>query len=98
MGYHNTICIGAVWMKPTIRSIIMIQPTYNDFEMATEELARIHNAHSVQGEQSSAVQIDMKQWALKAGLWPTAEYSEIVEAHAEARGWKQENFTGMETL
>jgi hypothetical protein len=77
---------------------MMTQPIYNDLYIATDELARIHKAQPVQGEQSNEVQADMKQWALKAGMWATAEYNEIVEAHAKARGWKQEYFTGMETL
>ena len=74
----------------------MTVSTRNGFEIISDELAKINKPHPVQGEQSSAVQIDMKQWAIKAGLWPTAEYGEIVEAHAEARGWKQEGFNGME--
>jgi hypothetical protein len=29
-------------------------------------------------------------------MWPAAHYQDIVLAHAEARGWTQEDFTGME--
>ncbi len=78
----------------------MKQPIYHNLYAAaiTDELIRIHQAQPVQGEQSSAIQMDMKQWALKAGMWATAEYSEIVEAYAKACGWKQEYFTGMEIL
>ena len=60
------------------------------------ESARINECENVQGEQSIAVQMDMKCWAIKVGMWATAEYGDIVEAHAEARGWKQKPLTGME--
>ena len=61
-----------------------------------KESAKINECENVQGEQSSAVQRDMKCWALKVGMWADADYSAIVEAHAEARGWKQKPLTGME--
>ena len=66
------------------------------------------NPMTAQGEQSCAVQMDMKQWAIKAGMWPNSEiygtnvqasdYIDIVEAHAAACGWKQEGFDGMEII
>ena len=67
-----------------------------DAEFETDQSAKINECENVQGEQSSAVQKDMKCWALKVGMWADADYSAIVEAHAEARGWKQKAFTGME--
>ena len=70
--------------------------TRNGFGVAVDEVERIY-AENVQGEQSSAVQSDMKQWALKEGHWPDMDYIHMVAAHAEARGWTQEGFTGMET-
>jgi hypothetical protein len=72
-----------------------IQKTRNSFEIAEEEINRLE-ALPVQGEQSIMVQRDMKQWALKEGHWPHMDYIHMVAAHAEARGWTQEGFTGME--
>ena len=60
-----------------------------------EEVDRI-NAGTAQGEQSIAVQHDMKQWAVENEMWPSSAYSNIIMAHAAARGWTQEGFTGME--
>jgi len=68
----------------------------NSTDLIFEEVDRI-NAKTAQGEQSIMVQSDMKQWAQKEGLWPQINYHRIVEAHAEARGWTQEGFTGLET-
>lgn len=72
-----------------------IQETRNGFGVVVDEVERIY-AENVQGEQSSAVQSDMKQWALKEGHWPDMDYIHMVAAHAEARGWTQKGFTGME--
>jgi hypothetical protein len=60
-----------------------------------EEVDRI-NAGTAQGEQSIMVQRDMKQWAEAEGWWPASHYQDIVLGHAEARGWTQEGFTGLE--
>tara|TARA_R110000822_G_scaffold36470_1_gene102610 strand:- start:3908 stop:4135 length:228 start_codon:yes stop_codon:yes gene_type:complete len=55
----------------------------------------------LQGEQSAMVHLDMKEWALKNGLWDT-EYSDIIDykdtiiLYAIDRGWLQSNFTGLE--
>lgn len=62
-----------------------------------EELERI-NALPFQGEQSSMVQFDMKKWAQKEGHWPQMDYVHMIAAHAVARGWTQEGFTGMEIV
>ena len=75
----------------------MIQSTRGGFEMAEDEMNRVH-AETAQGKQSIAVQIDMKSWAKQEGLWPSANYKRIVRKHAEARGWMQEGFTGMEII
>ena len=74
-----------------------IQETRNGFEIAEEEINRLE-AKPIQGKQSTAVQIDMKKWALKEGLWPSSNYGRIIRRHAEARGWTQEGFTGMEII
>lgn len=60
-----------------------------------EESDRV-NASPAQGEQSIAVQLDMKKWAVENGAWASDHYAVIVDKHAEARGWKQTNFTGLE--
>ena len=67
----------------------------NSTDFIFEEVDRI-NAQPAQGEQSIAVQSDMKKWAEQEGMWPSSVYSNIIIAHAEARGWTQEGFTGME--
>lgn len=74
-----------------------IQETSDGFEIAAEEMDRIY-AETTQGEQSIMVQVDMKKWAQKEGLWPHSHYDNIIGAHADARGWTQEGFTGMEVV
>lgn len=69
----------------------------NDILFCEDENNRI-NAESAQGTQSIMVQSDMKAYALKAGLWPNSDYKRIIRRHAEARGWTQEGFTGMEII
>ena len=69
----------------------------NSTDLIFEEVDRI-NALPAQGEQSSAVQSDMKQWALKEGHWPMMDYVHMVAAHAVARGWTQEGFDEMEVI
>lgn len=75
----------------------MIQSTQNGFEIAEEEIDRIH-ADTAQGEQSIAVQIDMKRWALKEGLWSSETYKNIIVLYAIAQGWLQEYNDGMEIV
>lgn len=67
----------------------------NEMDFILDEVARI-NPEDVQGEQSTAVQKDMKQWALKESHWPSMDYIHMIAAHAVARGWTQEGFTGLE--
>lgn len=74
-----------------------IQETCNGFEMAEEEINSLE-ALPVQGEQSCMVQTDMKKWAQKEGLWPQMHYRTIIDRNAEARGWDQVGFTGMEIV
>ena len=66
-----------------------------DMLFIEEEQNRI-NAGTAQGEQSIMVQLDMKKWAVENDMWPVSQYVNIVDAHAVARGWTQEGFTGME--
>ena len=69
----------------------------NSTDYIFEEVDRI-NAQPVQGEQSIMVQHDMKKWAVENEMWPHVQYQSIVDAHAEARGWTQDNFTGLEIV
>lgn len=62
-----------------------------DMIFIEDEQRRI-DAQPAQGEQSSAVQSDMKKWAQKEGMWPQIDYKAMIDAHAEARGWTQESF------
>ena len=68
-----------------------------DMLLIEEEQNRI-NAQPAQGEQSIAVQHDMKKWAEKEGHWPQMAYVHMVAAHAVARGWTQEGFDEMEII
>lgn len=69
----------------------------NSTDLIFEEVDHI-NAKPVQGEQSIMVQRDMKKWAEKEGHWPQMDYIHMIAAHAVARGWTQEGFTGMEIV
>lgn len=69
--------------------------TPNSTDLIFEEVDHI-NAKPAQGEQATMVQIDCKNWAKKEGLWPQINYYRLMECHAEARGWTQEGFTGLE--
>lgn len=68
-----------------------------EMDIIQDEISRI-NADTAQGEQSTMVQKDMKQWALKEGHWPQMDYVHMIAAHGVARGWTQEGFTGMELI
>lgn len=69
----------------------------NSTDFILEEVDRI-NAGTAQGEQSIMIQSEMKRWGLDTGMWPNSHYQDIVLAHAEARGWTQDGFTGMEVV
>jgi len=75
----------------------MIQSTQNGFEIAEEEMNRVY-AETAQGEQSIAVQRDMKAWAVKKGIWLSEHYKNIIVLHAIDRGWLQEYDNGMEIV
>ena len=69
----------------------------DEMKFVEDEEFRI-NALPFQGEQSTMVQIDMKKWAEKQGHWPQMDYIHMIAAHAVARGWTQEGFSGMEII
>jgi hypothetical protein len=68
----------------------------NETDLIFEEVDRI-NAGTALGEQAAMIQSDMKKWAVKEGHWPQMDYIHMIAAHAVARGWTQEGFTGLET-
>ena len=67
-------------------------------QIFVEEEQRRIEPYTMQGEQSSMIQSDMKKWAEKEGMWPQIDYKAMIDAHAEARGWTQEEFTGLEII
>lgn len=69
----------------------------SDAQMIWDEVNKV-NAGTAQGQQSIMMQLEMKAWAIKVGMWPNAEYKDIVDAHAEARGWSQSDVDGMQLI
>lgn len=67
-----------------------------DIKFIEDEQRRI-NAWKQEGDMEAEVKSDMGKWAKATGVWGSMHYSHIVEDFAEARGWTQEGFTGMET-
>ena len=67
-------------------------------DMLIEEEIRRVSPEMAQGELPTMILRDMKIWALKKGLWNSEPYNDLVVLHAQARGWLQENFTGMEII
>lgn len=73
----------------------------NEMDIIQEEIDRIYPGFAI-GEQSTMVESDMKKWAVDQDMlskdhivW-SKSYWKIIYEHAVARGWTQENFTGME--
>jgi len=62
--------------------------TMDDCIFIENEVFRI-NAETVLGEQSTAVQHDMKKWAVENNMWPQSHYDDIVREHARNLGWLQ---------
>lgn len=71
--------------------------TMDDCIFIEDEVYRI-NAGTAQGEQSIMIQSEMKRWGLANDMWPNSLYKDIIDTHAEARGWTQDGFTGMEVV
>lgn len=68
-----------------------------DIKFVETEVNRI-NAEVMLGEQAAMIQSDMKRFAVSNDMWPTSVYKDLINAHAEYRGWLQEGFTGMEIM
>ena len=62
-----------------------------------EEYRRIE-PYICEGDMQAEVKSDMGKWAKATGVWGSMHYSHIVDAYAEARGWTQEDFTGLEII
>lgn len=69
----------------------------NEMDIIQEEIDRVYAEPAI-SEQAVMIQSDMKQWALKEGHWPQMDYIHMIAAHAVARGWTQESFSGMEII
>jgi hypothetical protein len=72
-----------------------IQKFAMDSLFQEEEYRRIE-PYVCEGDMQAEVKSDMGKWAKATGVWGSMHYSHIVEAFAEARGWTQEGFTGLE--
>lgn len=77
---------------------------YSDIEkfaidnLFIEEESRRIDPYVCEGDMQAEVKSDMGKWAKATGVWGSMHYSHIVEAFAEARGWTQEGFTGLEII
>ena len=69
-------------------------------DILIDEQIRYVHPESTHGEQWDMVRQDMSQWALQTGfsVMDDFQYKDIVKDYAEARGWTQEGFTGMEII
>ena len=78
--------------------------TYSDIEkfaidnLFIEEEGRRIDPYVCEGDMQAEVKSDMGKWAKATGVWGSMHYSHIVDAYAEARGWTQEDFTGLEII
>jgi len=68
-----------------------------DMIFVEEEQRRIE-PYVCEGDMQAEVKSDMGKWAKATGIWGSMHYSHIVDAYAEARGWTQEGFTGLEIV
>jgi hypothetical protein len=66
-----------------------------DMILVEEEQRRIE-PYVCEGDMQAEVKSDMGKWAKASGRGWSQHHSHIVDAYAEARGWTQEGFTGME--
>lgn len=56
------------------------------------------NAGVSQGQQAIMVEMEMQDWANKVKMSPDSTRKDIIDAHAEVRGWKQSNVDGMQLI
>tara|TARA_A200000159_G_C7322635_1_gene339484 strand:+ start:471 stop:749 length:279 start_codon:yes stop_codon:yes gene_type:complete len=62
-----------------------------EMDIIQDEISRI-NADTAQGEQSIMVQSDMKAHGLKTGLWPSADYHDIMMHELETGLWPSADY------
>ena len=79
----------------TLDKLLELSKRESDVKFIEEEQRRIE-PWVCQGDMQAEVQIDMGRWAKDTGIWGDMHYSHIVAANAEARGWTQKGFTGLE--
>lgn len=81
----------------TLQKLLELSKREGDNRFIEAEQRRIE-PYVCEGDMQAEVKSDMGKWAKSTGVWGSMHYSQIVEAFAEARGWKQEGFTGMEIV
>ena len=81
----------------TLEQLLELNQQEADRKFIEEEQRRIE-PWVCEGDMQAEVKSDMGRWAKATGVWGSMHYSHIVEAFAEARGWTQQGFTGMEII
>ena len=81
----------------TLDKLLELSNREMDIKFIEAEQRRIE-PYVCEGDMQAEVKSDMGRWAKATGVWGSMHYSHIVEAFAEARGWTQQGFTGMEII
>jgi len=81
----------------TLDKLLELSKREGDNRFIEAEQRRIE-PYVCEGDMQAEVKSDMGRWAKATGVWGRMHYSHIVEAFAEARGWTQQGFTGMEII
>jgi hypothetical protein len=84
-------------MTMTLDKLLELSKREGDNRFIEAEQRRIE-PYVCEGDMQAEVKSDMGRWAKATGVWGSMHYSHIVEAFAEARGWTQQGFTGMEII
>jgi hypothetical protein len=80
----------------TLQKLLELSEREGNIKFIEAEQRRIE-PYAFEGDLQYQVKQDVKAWAVKEGLWPRINRFRILEEYAEARGWTQKGFTGMET-
>ena len=81
----------------TLEKLLELSNREMEIKFVEAEQRRIE-PYVCEGDMQAEVKSDMGKWAKATGVWGSMHYSHIIEAFAEARGWTQEGFTGMEIV
>ena len=81
----------------TLDKLLELSKREGDNRFIEAEQRRIE-PYVCEGDMQAEVKSDMGKWAKATGIWGSMHYSHIVDAYAEARGWTQEGFTGLEIV